>query len=105
MDAEFEKGLAEIRRRRLTVWIIWAGYLPFGVVVSYAANLLGYPKHNDPWWILPVMLAYMGVFAWAGMRAFAARCPRCHERFSSRTFWRNSWTQRCLHCQLPLRPR
>ena len=99
-DAEIEAKLAEIRRWRVHVWVIWLGYLP---VVGSIVMLLKQMGVDDdiaaPWIAIPYML----LFAAAGARVGLARCPRCGERFHSRFLWNNPWTRSCLHCQLPLR--
>ncbi len=86
-------GLLEIRRRRRHVWIVFA---TFPLVASFAT------------WAAPAATPYvlglwMGAFAISATRAGNARCPRCGNWYSRRRGGRNPWTQRCLHCALPLR--
>ena len=33
-----------------------------------------------------------------------ADCPRCHKSAFVKGFWQNSFSSRCLHCGLPLKP-
>lgn len=86
-------GLLEIRRRRRHVWLVFA---TFPLVASFAT------------WAAPAATPYvlglwMGAFAISATRAGNARCPRCGNRFFRRRGGHNLWTQRCLHCHLPLR--
>jgi hypothetical protein len=100
-DVEVETKLAQIRRWRKHVWLIWLGYLPIVVSIVMLLKSMGVDDSvAGPWVALP----YMMLFAAAGIRVGQARCPRCGNRFHRRALWGNVWTRSCLHCRLPLRP-
>jgi hypothetical protein len=88
-----DAGRREIRRRRRMVWAVGLSYLPAGVLAFlYSPARAGYV-------IAVWMLAFIASAAWAAM----ARCPGCARTYSVRRRARNPWTQRCMHCELPLR--
>jgi hypothetical protein len=96
----FLDGLREIRRRRRQVWLIFATYIPVCSLTLWAA----------PAAVPYVAGLWMCGFAASAIRAGKVRCPRCGNHYSRRRVGRilwiwagNAWTQRCLHCHLPLR--
>lgn len=99
-DLEIETKLAQIRRWRKQVWLIWFGALPIVVPIVFLLKSMGV---DDGVAAPSVALPYMLLFAAAILRSALARCPRCGERFHSRALWGNAWTRSCLHCGLPLR--
>lgn len=92
-----EAGLAEIRRRRLFLWVVFLLYLP--VVGGFGAIV------HDPILIFCLAVSWMALFAFAGWRVSQSRCPRCSNPFHRRVLYHNIFTRRCLHCKQPLRPR
>ena len=97
-----ERTLPEIRRRRTRLIAILAGYLPCIITVDLGLKALG--VDGDPF--LPYLFVlFMVLFAVAGWRAAATRCPRCAELFCmTRSVMGiqvgNVWTSRCVHCGL-----
>jgi hypothetical protein len=95
----FGKGLAEIRRHRRVAWLLTLGFVPGGVLLSIALNLL---FHSD-------VLTVLGAGAWFGLgvvanlRVSQSKCPRCGQRFHKGRWWSNPWTSRCMTCRLHLR--
>jgi hypothetical protein len=86
-------GLGDIRKKRRIVWFFFLTYLPVGAfTVTYAPPVARYA-------VALWMLGFAASSVWAGF----AKCPRCGNRYSRTRRWTNPWTQRCLHCELPLR--
>ena len=103
-----EQGLAEIRRRRGWMWVVFFGFFP---VVLFAAFVISRfrPGPEGETTTMFVALIWMAVFAVAAIRVGWVRCPRCGKRFHQRRkwgvyMWSNPFTRRCLNCQLPLAP-
>lgn len=92
-DTQVTSGLLEIRRTRRHVWLLFATYPPVAGFAMWAAPAAA------PY----VVGLWMIAFAASAIRAGNARCPRCGDRYSQRRGGQNPWTQRCLHCDLPLR--
>jgi hypothetical protein len=89
-------GLEEIRGRRRVLWVVFWTYVPVMVLLY---QLLGS-------WVFPwVAFAWMALLGVAGIRVTLSRCPRCGEGFHWGVGRHNSWTRKCLHCGLPLRPK
>lgn len=103
-----EPGLDRILYRRRGMWIVFLAALP-GVYL--ADRLLGslFPS------LAPAASFEIAANAWllSSAAAFAlvlvSRCPRCGQLFHVKLHWfrgaRNPWTQKCVHCDLPLRQR
>ena len=86
------EGVREIRRRKNTVWILVALFLPLFLV----AQLVGQKV------LLYSTILYMVICFAAGLRLTAVRCPRCGEFFhSGLSPWR-AWRGKCGHCRLAL---
>jgi hypothetical protein len=93
------RGLSEIRKRRRTSWILFFGF-PVYAFVAFA--LLRHVVPEDTL-LLTVFLPFCIAWVAVGWRAGAAKCPRCGDTYSIKRGFHHSWTQRCLHCGLPLR--
>jgi hypothetical protein len=84
------EGLAEIRRRRTTIWLLLLLGMPVLAITSAFV----------PDRIRTILLALgMLVIAISIVRHNLAACPRCGDRFS----YLNPWTQACVFCGLKLR--
>jgi len=92
--------LATIRRRRRNLWIVFLSYLPGTAIVGGALNsLLGSDKP-----VVVVAVSWMAAFMVAGYGVGISRCPRCGDEFHRRGLWTNTFAQRCMNCELPIRP-
>lgn len=91
---DLEQGLTRIRARRRRVWVVWFGSF---LVVGLFGSLTESPQLT-----LYLALASMGLFVAAMVAVAFSRCPRCGKLFHQGMVLRNSWTNRCLHCGLPL---
>jgi hypothetical protein len=96
-DDAIARGLAEIRRRRRSVWALFLGFIP----ASLAFGLLT----GSNQWTIGFALLWMGLTSVAMFRAAFARCPRCKGLFHfDRWFMSNNgFTRKCMKCGLPLR--
>jgi uncharacterized protein (DUF983 family) len=93
-SASLRDGLARIRRRRRIVWLVFWTYIPAMVLMS----LLGE-------WVFPwAAFAWMALLGVTSVQVSLSRCPRCGERYHWGSTWYSSWTRKCMHCGLPLRP-
>ena len=88
-----------IRRRRRLGWLLWLGYLPGVVLLTFALRSV---IDLDVVAIV-VALAWMGAAAVNHARLMRLPCPRCAGRFHVGSRWHNPWTRRCLHCGLHVR--
>jgi hypothetical protein len=99
----YEQGLAEIRRRRAWMWAVFFGFFPVVIFAGFViSRFRPGPEGEATTAIVAViwMALYAIVATWAGL----SRCPRCGGRFDWGPFGVvNPFTQRCLHCRLPLR--
>ena len=80
------------------MWGVFLTYVPIGGSVAF---LLGYLSGSE-YVALAVCAAWMIGYVVTGAIASTTRCPRCGNRFASKWWYHNPWTQRCLHCKLPL---
>lgn len=100
-------GLAEIRKRRLLMWILMLGYLPGMALLSWVFAQIFTEAAG-----ITVPLVWLAVLSVSIVRAGRAKCPQCGGLFHARTIrrlgisrplWRNPLTQQCLNCGLRLR--
>jgi hypothetical protein len=96
-DAEIARGLAEIRRRRRTVWALLLGFIPATLVFL----LLTGSSHLA----VGFALLWMALSSVAMLRAAFVRCPQCKGLFHfGRWFMStNGFTRKCMRCGLPLK--
>ncbi len=92
-------GLRKIRRERIWILIWVLSYVPVVCVVKYALHL-----HDAAG---PVAFIWAAAFIGNLARVIYSRCPRCAGLFfssdeSARV--RNLFTNKCMHCGLPLKP-
>jgi hypothetical protein len=79
---------------RLLLYILWLGFVPFGVVVSILQPPI--------WLIAPVAITWMVLSVVLGFANAIILCPVCHERFCI-GYYVNHFTSKCMHCGLPLK--
>jgi hypothetical protein len=92
---EERRQLKRILAKRSLMWFWIVSVVP----VAYLSDIL--------WGIDPFAVGQVWVFGalasavWVG---FFTPCPRCGEQYHAARRWGSPWTQRCLHCDFPLRP-
>lgn len=88
---DYAPGLAQVRKRRLLLWILIAVYLP--------AMWTAQQFTKSFWDAMPVFWVWFVLLIVIMMYGALARCPRCgnyfHMNGMSLLFLR-----KCLHCQL-----
>jgi hypothetical protein len=96
-DEAIARGLAEIRRRRRTLWVLFLGFIP--------ATLTFFLLTGSNQLAVGFALLWMGLTSVAMFRTAFARCPRCKGLFHfDRWFMSNNgFTRKCMRCGLPLR--
>jgi hypothetical protein len=97
-DLDYSSQWEPYRRTRRMGLFLFLGYVPGVVIIGYPlSKLFG---SQIPFEVVAICwFTTLGVFAiWH--RTF--RCPRCHNRFFIKTFYRNDFARKCLHCGLPL---
>ena len=77
---------------------ILVGLVPFVLVAGYLAHL---PADSVTWLILSAVVYGALLLAYSLRLAFT-ECPRC-QGFYHYNWWLDPWTQKCLHCRLPLK--
>jgi len=105
-DQKIAKGLSDIRRRRVHVWVVLLSYLPAMMLVTLFVKALRLDQDESI--VVAAALAWMALFAVTISRAGWVRCPRCGGWFNLRGIgWFvgaiNPFTQQCMNCKLPLR--
>ncbi|WP_445145064.1 hypothetical protein [Dyella sp. Tek66A03] len=88
-----DAALRRIRIRRWTVFGLFAGWLPFMVVISNLTSSNSVETIGA--------LLYMAIVVIFGAIAGFSACPRCKNLFFMRTF-SNILAGRCMNCGLPL---
>lgn len=104
-DSEIAKGVRDIRRARLRVWIVLFGGLPVVLGVIAICSYL-FPHQEDTWAGL-CFFVWMAAWFGCGFRLASSRCPFCHRYvFWSKNGWySNLFARKCLRCNLSLRKR
>jgi hypothetical protein len=93
--SEFSDGLKRIRQRRRLHWIIFFGFIPYALILSFVISLFTDPEE----YIAHISIPYMLLFGLVGSYSCYNRCPRCDNIFSIKGYV-NPWNRRCLHCKL-----
>jgi hypothetical protein len=97
--AAYERAWRDRRSRMRWFFIAWlGGFLAVGTIgVALRLNDKGAFALFVPW---------AGLFLFTAIRWGMFRCPRCGERFASKSWaggligYHNTFTSRCLHCRL-----
>jgi len=100
-DARFDRELARLRRWSVAWFSVWAGAIP-------AVTFIGAPLSQAFGTSAPDVVLGIGAmafFAYSAIRVGLFRCPRCGERYTSKSVrgllvYRNPFTPACLHCGL-----
>ena len=95
--SEVEKGLQIIRVRQKRMGHVLMGLIPFALVASVLPSGLEIP------FVIAAVVYGALLLAYSFRLAFTD-CPRCH-RYYHWKLWSDPWTQKCLHCGLPLKAR
>ena len=74
------------------------GLVPFVLVAGYLVHL---PDDFVAPYVLAAVVYGVLLLAYSLRLAFT-ECPRCHGFFHY-NWWLDPWTQKCLHCRLPLK--
>jgi hypothetical protein len=99
--SEIEEGLRLIRvRQQRLAHILWA-LVPFVLIAGYLSSSPSDSNKEEIVFVLAAVLYGVVLLAYSFRLAFT-ECPRCH-RFYHWNWWSNPWTQKCLHCGLPLK--
>lgn len=95
---QFSERLRQIRFRRRCTWIIFFGYIPSMLIISYLIS----PFISSENIFIFCVIAYALILMVCSIYSFFSKCPRCNNVFSYKGF-SNPWNQRCLHCKLHIK--
>ncbi|ABS63771.1 hypothetical protein Plav_2157 [Parvibaculum lavamentivorans DS-1] len=102
-NADYEAAWADMRRRRLILLAVFAGYLPGVVLLSLIAtavlNAFGAALGENLFFVIGI--SWMGAFLAVGIWYSWFRCPRCNNQFFMTWWCGNPLARKCLHCGLP----
>jgi hypothetical protein len=87
----------EYRKRRNLFLFAFLGFVP---TVGAFGSLTRRMPHTEVLFAI-FAFSWMAFFAVAIIRLNSWRCPRCGNWFAAKWWYRNPFTQRCLHCGLP----
>lgn len=93
----YAQAWQDYRRRIRNFFIAWLGGF-----VAVAATIVVISALDVPdWTFMPLAVAWMTAFAWAGVRLQQFPCPRCREPFFRKplSYW--PFSHECRHCSLP----
>ena len=98
MNENYAAAWEEYRRRRRLFWIVFAAYIPTGlIVVPLLAKVL--PRTVQPGL---VFFSIWGIiFIVTSIRVEFWRCPRCHKHFFRKWWGGLPFVHNCVHCGLP----
>jgi len=75
------------------------GLVPLVLAAAYLSRLPS-PSDLETWFIL-VAAIYGALLLAYSLRLAFTECPRCHDFYHCH-WWLDPYTQKCLHCGLPL---
>jgi len=85
--------------RKLSKQFLWAwiGYLPGMAVIGISISR--FIETETP--VIIIAVIWLCVCAVTAVRLGLWKCPKCGNRFALKGLYRNSATDKCLHCGLP----
>ena len=95
----YQEHWRRYKKLRTFFFLIWLGYVPACIVFT----MFFYPRLHSFAPSVAFALLWMLMFAVAGMRLAAWRCPRCGKVFSRTGWYRRGilLAPKCVHCGLP----
>jgi hypothetical protein len=96
--SDYRAAWRDLNRRSAIFWTVFLTYLPGVGSVVFVSGLL-YGEAAKPFTPC-IALGWLAAFIAAGYYRGIFRCPRCGERFFRSDEWHNTFTSRCLNCDL-----
>jgi hypothetical protein len=93
------EGLELIRLRQRRMMRVFMGLVPFVLAAAYISQLPTPSGFEVPFILAAV--AYGTLLLVYSLRLAFTECPRC-QGFYHFKLWLDPFTQKCLHCALPL---
>ena len=91
------EGLQLIRVRQRRMRYVLLGLVPFVLAAGYLSR---WPADLEMPFIAAAAV-YGALLLFYSLRLAFTECPRC-QGFYHCNWWLDPWTQKCLHCRLPL---
>lgn len=96
-QTSYQVNWDRLRRLYRLEWIYFLLYFPGVAIVGFSLARLFHSQ-------VPFMLTWVAYVIGSiilGNRLMAFRCPRCGKPFFQARWFHNSFTRRCVHCNLP----
>ncbi len=58
-------------------------------------------RNGDSFWL---MMSYISIYAFFGIKAIVKSCPECKKQFFVRGLFLNIFVSKCVHCGLSYHP-
>ncbi len=89
------KGVIRLRKLRLSLFLLFLFYLPYGAMVM-SISISERVR-------MVLLIICFCTLAFVGFLYNFAKCPRCNKFFSLIGLSLNGFTSKCLHCGLSIR--